>query len=147
MAERSDVLTFTTEPLSETLVFVGRPQLVARIQYESDTAHFLAKLQDVHADGTTGPISWSAVVLDKRTGPDVRILLDDNAYCIRAGHRLQVQLQSSNWPHFAVHPGTDENPWFAKEKVQVKNSIEIGGIDGVRLIIPKYTIEQACPRL
>ncbi|KAM0470476.1 hypothetical protein ACHAP7_009540 [Fusarium lateritium] len=147
MAERQDVLTFTTESLKDDLVFAGRPQFVARIKYESQTAHLFAKLQDVYPDGTTRPISWSAVVLDQRTGPDVRILLDDNAYCIRAGHRLQLQVQSSNWPHFAIHPGTEENPWFATKRVEVKNSIQIGGVYGARLIMPMYAINQTNPRL
>ncbi|MEU1181073.1 hypothetical protein ABZ464_26190 [Streptomyces sp. NPDC005820] len=60
----------------------------------------------MYPDGTTRPISWDRAVLSGRAGDTLTLALDDNAY------RLQLQIQSSGFPHSAVHPGTGGNPWL-----------------------------------
>jgi putative CocE/NonD family hydrolase len=140
LMERSDVLTFRTEPLPEHLDFAGRPVLTARISFSSPSTHVFVKLQDVHPDGTTRPISWGRVVMSEQTGNDLTLAMDDNAYRFRRGHRVQLQIQSSDFPYYAVHPGTDESPWSATKKVPSTQCLEVGGVDGARLVLPTITV-------
>lgn len=142
LAERADVLTFRTEPLAEDLDFAGQPVFTARISFSSPSTHVFVKLQDVDTDGTTRPISWGRAVLSGHAGPELHLAMDDNAYRVRQGHRLQLQVQSSDFPHFAVHPGTDESPWLATARAPGTQSIEIGGPRGARLTLPVITIAE-----
>lgn len=144
-ADRIDVLTFRTDPLTDNLDFAGQPVLTAQISFSSPSTHVFAKLQDVHPDGTTHPISWGRAVMSTSTGTDLHLTMDDNAYRVRRGHRLQLQIQSSDFPHFAVHPGTDESPWLATNKVSSRHSITIGGPRGARLTIPTITASEHRP--
>ncbi|MBP2327210.1 putative CocE/NonD family hydrolase [Kibdelosporangium banguiense] len=143
LAERSDVLTFRTEPLAENLDFAGQPVLTGQISFSSPSTHVFAKLQDVCPDGTTRPISWGRVVMSESTGTDLHLAMDDNAYRVQQGHRLQLQIQSSDFPHFAIHPGTDESPWLATTRIPSRQGIEIGGPRGAQLTLPVITIAES----
>ncbi|KAL4735255.1 Alpha/Beta hydrolase protein [Aspergillus similis] len=136
LAERDDVLTFRTEPLVKNLDFCGQPTLQLHLGFHGPSTHLMVKLQDVYPDGTTRPISFGRRVLDMRTGPQICLALDDNAYRVQVGHRLQLQIQSSDFPIFLVHPGTDENPWIASRK---EKRVHVGGALGATLRLPMIT--------
>ncbi|MFJ9900010.1 CocE/NonD family hydrolase [Streptomyces sp. NPDC091280] len=139
LAERADVLTFRSEPLAGHLDFAGQPVLTGQVSFSAPSTHIVAKLQDVHPDGTTRPISWGRTVLSRAAGGSLTLALDDNAYRLRKGHRLQVQIQSSDFPHSAVHPGTDGNPWLTTERTPSTQGLTVGGSTGARLILPVIT--------
>lgn len=136
LAERVDVLTFRTAPLERDLDFAGRPVLRARIAFTAPSAHVFAKLQDVEPDGVTRPISWGRTVLTRATGGELRLAMDDNAYRVRRGHALQLQLQSSDFPHWLPDPGTGENPWTTRHRAEVELGITVGGAAGAVLVLP-----------
>ncbi|KAJ5371471.1 uncharacterized protein N7496_007563 [Penicillium cataractarum] len=140
MANRDDVLTFRTEPFAENFDFCGQPTLQLDLDFLGPSTHLFAKLQDVYPDGTTHPISFGRAVIDKRMGPEVLLLLDDNAYRVQRGHRLQLQIQSSDFPIFIVHPGTEENPWIASKKEKSEHRIRIGGVGGASLSLPRIEV-------
>jgi putative CocE/NonD family hydrolase len=140
LAERDDVLTFRTGELDAPLDFAGHPVLEAEVEFDGRSSHLFAKLQDVFPDGTTRPISWGRMVLHRRQGSRVRLELDDNAYRVQAGHRLQVQIASSDYPYFLVHPGTDDNPWLAPTLRTVEHRITLGGEHGARLTLPTVRV-------
>ncbi|GAQ63065.1 CocE/NonD family hydrolase [Streptomyces scabiei] len=139
-ADRPDVLTFRTQPLTEHVDFAGQPVLTCRISFSAPSTHVFAKMQDVCPDGTTRPISWGRAVLSEQAGDALTLALDDNAYRLRRGHRLQLQIQSSDFPHSAVHPGTDANPWLTTKRLPSAQSLVVGGIDGARLVLPTITV-------
>ncbi|KQV75207.1 hypothetical protein ASC61_09445 [Aeromicrobium sp. Root344] len=141
LAERADVLTFRTAPLEAPLDFAGQPELNVRLEYASTSTHVFAKLQDVDPDGTTRPISWGRAVLSEPYGTDVRLLLDDNAYRLQAGHCLQLQIATSDFPYFLVHPGTEDSPWSARIKVAVEQKLLLGGEHPATLTLPVITVD------
>jgi uncharacterized protein len=49
------------------------------------------------------------------------------------GHRLRLQIASSDYPLYVPHPGTTESPWFAVETAVTHNSVLIGEATGSRL--------------
>ena len=44
-----------------------------------------------------------------------------------AGHRLRVQLASSDFPLYLPDPGTDDDPWRAVEGRQSEQTLPAGG--------------------
>ncbi|KAJ5552466.1 hypothetical protein N7494_001844 [Penicillium frequentans] len=141
MAQREDVLTFCTEPLVDHLDFCGQPTLQMELEFSSPSTHLFAKLQDVFPDGTTRPISWGRVVIDQKMGPEVLLNMDDNAYRLRAGHRLQLQIQCSDFPIFAVHPGSEKNPWTATKREKSEHGLRVGGSHVAFLTLPVISLD------
>lgn len=141
-ASRPDVVTFRTEPLVEDFVFIGQPVLRLQLTYPANTTNLFVKLQDILPDGTTRPISSSATVVQKRAGSTVRILLGDNAYRFQPGHCIQLQISASNYPHALPHPGNDENPYYATNRVKAEHSFVVGGIEGATLEMSTLDIGQ-----
>ena len=139
LAGRADVLTFRTSALDRPLDFAGKPFLTVELELGSSTSHLFARLQDVYPDGATRPISLGRAVVRSDFCDNLRLDLNDIAYRLQLGHSLQLQISSSDFPHWGVHPGTDENPWFASEKVKTTQWLTVGGVKGAKLELP--TIE------
>jgi putative CocE/NonD family hydrolase len=146
LASREDVVTFTSEPVPESLDIAGRPILRAVVTSTGPSMHLFATVQDVMPDGTTRPISHGHLVTNATKGEPLWLPLDDIAYRFRPGNRVQLQIRSSNFPWYLVHPGTDENPWFATRRVPTTQTLRTGGIDAATLDMPvldKHLTQQA----
>jgi putative CocE/NonD family hydrolase len=118
LAERSDVLVYTSAPLAEPLEVTG--PLAVRLHAAtsaSDTA-FVAKLVDVSPDGTAIIIAEGALRTRFHEGFHREVLLEpDRPYQYRIdlaatssvflpGHRVQVLVTSSSFPRFDRNPNT-----------------------------------------
>ncbi len=110
--QRNDVLLFTSQPLSEPLRLIGHVH--ARI-WAATTAvdtDFTVKLCDVHPDGRSINLCEgilrgryresreSEQLLEPHRVYEFPIDLGVTAATIAAGHRLRVQVSSSNYPTF-----------------------------------------------
>jgi len=136
LAERPDVLTFRTTPLATDVDFAGQPVLRLHVETSSPSTYLFARVQDVHPDGTTRPISLGRAVLTEETSGDIVLFMDDNAYRLLAGHKLQVQIASSDSPHWGVHPGTTANPWTTTDRQVTTQTLTTGGVVAARLELP-----------
>lgn len=121
---RPDVLSFSTEPLSEDLVIAG--PIVARLWVATDggDTDFTAKLMDVYPPGPNYPAGCALNLADSigrlrfRNGFEREELaipgevyelsfeLYPTANRFAAGHCLRVDISSSNYPRFDVNPNT-----------------------------------------
>jgi putative CocE/NonD family hydrolase len=143
IAERPDVLVFTTPPLEQDLEIVGPVTVRLWIASDAPDTDFTAKLLDVYppsgdyAHGfamnlTEGLLrvryrdSWDHPAL--MTPGDVypiEIALFPIANRFYRGHRLRLDISSSNFPHFDVNPnsgepeGCWEHPRIAQNRVFV----------------------------
>jgi putative CocE/NonD family hydrolase len=126
LAERDDVLVFQTEPLAAPLQIIG--PLTVRLWASSDgpDTDFTAKLVDVwppsadFPDGVALNIGDGIVrarYRDSVTAPaflepgkpcELEITLYPTALVFGAGHRIRVDISSSNFPRFDVNPNTGE---------------------------------------
>jgi putative CocE/NonD family hydrolase len=111
---RDDVLTFTSEARRADFDLAG--PVVAELALTAPPAggHVMAKLCDVHPDGSARRIADGACLL----GPGgervvARVELGDTGYRVRRGHRLRLEVASSAFPRYALHPGTGDDPWTA----------------------------------
>jgi len=108
--ERDDVLVYTSDPLARDLWAVG--MVTARIHFASTAsgADVTVKVVDVHPDGTALNVVDSVRRLDPAPPRPRAVELDvgSTAMVFRRGHRIRVEIASSNFPRFDVQPTGDQ---------------------------------------
>jgi putative CocE/NonD family hydrolase len=114
---RSDVLSFTSEVLTEDLEVTGPVSVTLHAATSAADTDFTAKLVDVWPDGRALCILDSIVRARYRDGSDrakpivpgevyeFTIDLIATSQVFQAGHRLRVDIASSNFPCFDRNPG------------------------------------------
>ncbi|MCL5775435.1 CocE/NonD family hydrolase [Limibaculum sp. FT325] len=111
-------LCFETAPLPVPLDVIGRPVLRLPVAADAPVANLVARLVDVHPDGTAHRVSIGLLNLCHRHGSaapqpmtpgvaeTVEIRLDSTAYRFLPGHRLRLALSSAYFP-LILPPPTD----------------------------------------
>ncbi|GAC1576610.1 MAG: CocE/NonD family hydrolase [Candidatus Dormibacteria bacterium] len=115
---RADVLSFDSEPLSDDVVITG--SVLARLMVTSSAPHtdFTVKLVDVHPDGVAYSIcdgicrtrfrdGRPSRALSPSVATDILIHLGSTAFAVLAGHRLRLDVSSSNFPWYDLSPNVD----------------------------------------
>jgi uncharacterized protein len=107
LAARSDVLSFTTDALSEDLCVQGTP--VAELAHSSDTPHVdvFVRISEVDSKGRSHNVSDGYQRLSEATD-SVRIELDAIAHRFPAGSRIRVLIAGGSHPRYARNLGTGE---------------------------------------
>jgi putative CocE/NonD family hydrolase len=126
LSERPDVLVFQTEPLAEPVEVTGPIEVRLWISSSAVDTDFTAKLVDVHPPNEDYPEGFDMLLTDSiircryREGFDHEVLMTPGeAYAVTivlqatsnlfdAGHRIRVDVSSSNWPRLDVNPNTGE---------------------------------------
>lgn len=125
---RPDVATFTTEEYRLSTTIAGPVQVEAWLTADAPSTMLVGRLCDVFPDGRTHLIVEGVTWVDQpSSGAHVRINLGDTAYVVRPGHRLTLQISTSCFPRWPIHPGTAEDPMTASTTRNVPHHIEIGG--------------------
>lgn len=114
---RNDVLVFSSEALSSDLVIAGPVELVLYASSTAEDTDFTAKLVDVDSSG--GAINLCDGIiraryrdggtesfLDEDTIYEFSIFLGNVAHTFKTGHRIRVEVASSNFPAFDRTPGS-----------------------------------------
>lgn len=115
---RRDVLCYTTEPLAEPVEVIGPVRLVLHISSSAPDTDFTGKLVDVWPDGRTvnladgilraryrEPGSGPSLLVPERTY-EVTVDLVATANVFAAGHRVRLEVSSSNFPRFDRNTNT-----------------------------------------
>ncbi|GAC1317494.1 MAG: CocE/NonD family hydrolase [Chloroflexota bacterium] len=112
LADRPDVLVYQTDPLDSDVTVVGPVQTDVWAASSAVDTDFTAKLVDVYPDGTAINIADGirrARNRDDHMSPQFITPGDVNHYQIdlwhtaivfKAGHRIRLDISSSNFPHF-----------------------------------------------
>ncbi|ROO86128.1 hypothetical protein EDD29_3691 [Actinocorallia herbida] len=135
VGERSDVLRFTGEAVERDTDLLGPAALHVGFSAPAG-AHLHVRLLDQGPDGAAHLITNGQVRIAEaadRTG--IRVDLRDIAYRLRAGHRLVLDLTSSDFPDHVPEapPGTD--PWSALPGGPSPRTVTLGGPSPSRLVI------------
>jgi uncharacterized protein len=124
--ERPDVLVYTSEPLAEPLDVIGSVEATLHVATSAPDTDFTAKLVDVHPDGRAYIVCDGIVALRHRGGLDraehatpgepyeLAIALGPTAIRFGGGHRLRLEVSSSNFPRFARNPNDGTRPTQAR---------------------------------
>jgi predicted acyl esterase len=126
LSERPDVLVYASEPLAEPLEVTGRVEVRLRVASSAPDTDFTAKLVDVHPPNEDYPDGYDMLLCDSiircryRNGfereelmepgeeVEVPILLPPTSNLFAAGHRIRVDVSSSNFPRLDRNPNTGE---------------------------------------
>ncbi|MGH3490943.1 MAG: CocE/NonD family hydrolase [Actinopolymorphaceae bacterium] len=130
--ERSDVLVYTAPPLERDLTIVGQVRAHVTFASTADVADVTVKLVDVHPDGS------AMLVVDSirrvRTTPgrpgEVEVEVGATALTFAAGHRIRVEIASSNHPRFDLSPAADQ-------------TVHRGGRAESRIVLPVHPTVEA----
>ena len=135
MEDRADVLVYTTEPLDQGLEVTGPLELVLYVSSDAPDTDFVAKLVDVHPDGT--PINVQEgiqraryregygrkVWMDEGEVYEVRVDLQASANYFAAGHRIRLEVTSSSFPRWDRNLNTGGSNYDESEWVAATNSV------------------------
>lgn len=103
-------LAFETPPLKEALEILGRARLAIDVAIDQPLGNLIARLIDVHPDGTAHRVAFGVLNLAHRHGnasPEpmtpgkterIEIVLDECGHRFLAGHRLRIALSTAYWP-------------------------------------------------
>ena len=154
LAERMDVLVFQTEPLIEDLEVTGQVAVKLWVSSSALDTDFTAKLIDVYPPGEDFPdgfaLNLTDTVLrmryrDSWTEPEllepgrvyaIAITLPTTANLFRAGHRLRIDIASSNFPRLEVNPNTGEPVGRHTATIVATNAVHIGTQTPSRVELP-----------
>jgi len=132
---RNDVLVYTTPVLEEGLELTGPITAIFYVSSSAKDTDFTAKLIDVYPDGTAYNIQGGIiraryregftkkVLMEKGDIYKVRIDLDATSNYFQPGHKIRLQVSSSNFPLFERNLNTGGNNYDETEWVAAENSI------------------------
>jgi putative CocE/NonD family hydrolase len=126
LSERADVLVYQTEPLTEPIEVTGPVTVRLWVSTSALDTDFTAKLVDVHPANEDYPDGYDMLLNDSvircrfREGWEREVLMEPGAVVpvtitlpptsnlFDVGHRIRVDISSSNWPRLDVNPNTGE---------------------------------------
>jgi putative CocE/NonD family hydrolase len=132
LEKRKDVLVYTSEALNSRLTIAGPVKMKLFAASDAKDTDWMIKLIDVAPDGSAMPVSEGILRARFREGLDkislltpgqiyeYDIELTGTANVFKAGHRIRVDITSSNFPQFDRNPNTGE-PLGSSTKVQIAN--------------------------
>ncbi|HEY3127817.1 MAG TPA: CocE/NonD family hydrolase [Acidobacteriota bacterium] len=118
---RQDVLVYSSDPLQESVAIAGPVKLRLHAATDGRDTDFSAKLVDVYPDGFAMNIAEGILRARFFKGLDRMTLLNPNeiylleidlvatANVFLPGHRIRVDVTSSNFPQFDRNPNTGED--------------------------------------
>jgi putative CocE/NonD family hydrolase len=141
LSERRDVLVFRTPPLADDLEVTGTVEVKLWISSTAPDTDFTAKLIDEIPPNPDYPLGFDLnigdsilrtryrealdhpVLMNPGTIYPITITLYPTANVFKKGHRLRVDVSSSNYPRFDVNPNTGEPLGTYRRMVAVDNTV------------------------
>ena len=132
---RNDVLVYTSEPLAEPMEVSGFVDAVLKVSSDARDTDFAVKLVDVAPDGTAYILADTIQRARYRDGYErPGLMRAGQVYTIRPtpmatsnrfgrGHRIRVEVTSSNFPKFARNLNTGGNNERETRYVVARNAV------------------------
>jgi uncharacterized protein len=141
-AARSDVLVFETEKLAEKMEVTGRITVKLFAATTGVETDFTAKLTDVNESGKSLIVTEGIVraVPENRQGEEACLSCDIDLWSTSnvflPGHRIRVEISSSNFPKYAVNLNTGRTVIDSKKAIKAEQTIFTGGNKSSYIILP-----------
>ena len=134
LAERADVVTFTTAPLETELAVFGHP--VVELDYATDNPHFdvFVRVSEVDESGRSSNVSDGFRRFDTAPDGPVRLELDPIAHRFAPGSRIRVLVAGGCHPRYARNLGTGEAPISGSRMMPSTHTIRHGA--ATKLLLP-----------
>jgi len=120
--KRQDVLVYTSSALPEDLEVTGPLKAILYVSTNTPSTDFTAKLVDVYPDGLAYNLSDGILRQDYKrdntTPTKIEIELWPTSNVFFKGHKIRLEVSSSNFPHYDRNPNTGEfMPTATKTKI------------------------------
>jgi putative CocE/NonD family hydrolase len=134
-AERQDILVYTTEPFADGLEIAGHIEVTLYVSSDARDTDFTVKLLDVDPDGRAYNLDETIQRVRYREGYDKWVFMEPGevyevalgplttANYFQPGHRLRIEVSSSNFPRFTRNLNTGGNNYDEVEGVVARNTV------------------------
>lgn len=154
LAERADVLVFQTTPLERDVEVTGPIEVELWISSSAVDTDFTAKLIDVYPASEDYPDEYHLNLTDSilrvryRDGWSkptlmtpgetyrIRISLAPTSNLFKAGHRIRLDISSSNFPRFDLNPNTGEPMGRHTHSVKARNTVYVDHTQPSNVVLP-----------
>ena len=154
LGARHDVLVFQTEPLTEPLEVTGPITVKLWVSSSAVDTDFTAKLIDLYPPSQWYPYGFAMNLTDSimrlryRNGPEraelvepgevvaLDIVLYPTSNRFMPGHRIRLDISSSNFPRFDVNPNTGEPIGRDRRRVIADNTVHHDAVQASRVVLP-----------
>lgn len=154
LSARRDVLAFQSEPLAEDLEVTGELEVKLWVSSSAPDTDFTAKLIDVYPPSDDFPGGFDLILgdgilrtrfresLERETlmTPGeivpITIRLYPTSNVFKRGHRIRVDISSSNFPRFDVNPNTGEPLGEHRGMEPALNRVHHSAENPSRIILP-----------
>jgi uncharacterized protein len=158
LASRADVLVFETEPLAEDVAVIGPIAVHLHVSSCAVDTDFTAKLIDVHPPNVDYPQGFAMNLTDgilrcryrdsweKPTpmtpGTVYAIAIEPFATCnlFKRGHRIRLDIASSNFPRFDVNPNSGEPEGKARLRRIATNTVYADQARPSHVVLPLVSV-------
>jgi hypothetical protein len=132
---RSDILVYTTPVLEEDLVVAGFVEVELYVSSDAKDTDFTTKLIDVDPDGTAYNLDDDIFRARYREGYEEPVLMEKGqvyrvvfppmitANTFKKGHRIRLEVSSSNFPRYDRNLNTGGHNYDESEPVVARNRI------------------------
>ena len=136
-------LVYDSAPLAEEVAILGRPRALLQVSATAPLADWFARLSDVAPDGTVTQITGAGINGAQResmTDPlalepgkvyPLDIVMHLTSWVFPKGHRIRLAISNALWPMVLPTP------------YSMTTSLELGGSDGSRLMLPVVPVKGA----
>jgi putative CocE/NonD family hydrolase len=153
-SERDDVLTFKSDSLDEAMTLMGGVEVYLEVATTAPDTSFMVKLSEEFADGRTLNIvdGASSILLRNESEslldytPNERVVLKirlwDTAWQVQKGSRLRLDVTSSNFPMYHIHPNR-AGVWSTYEDWDKAEQTVYFGSENSAVYLPVWKGEKA----
>jgi len=132
---RNDILIYSTGPLKEGVEISGNIEITFYVSSDVKDTDFTVKLLDVYPDGRAYNLAETIQRVRYRKGYDKEVFMEkgkvyklpvssmSTSNFFAPGHRLRIEVSSSNFPRFARNLNTGGNNYDEIEGVVAHNKV------------------------
>lgn len=148
MEERADILVYTTNVLEEGVEVSGFIETELYVSSNAKDTDFTIKLIDVYPDGTAYNLDETIQRVRYREGYDKEVFMEEGkvyqlkltpmatSNYFKKGHRIRIEISSSNFPRFARNLNTGGNNYDETEGVVATNKVHHSKEYPSQIILP-----------
>ena len=158
LCDRPDVVTFVTEPLTDDVEITGPIEVKLWVSSSTPDTDFTAKLLDIYPPNEDYPDGYHLNLCDSIlrtryrnswTEPEmmspgtvypISIELTPTSNLFKSGHRIRVDISSSNFPRFDINPNTGEAMGRHTHTQPAENTLHLDRDHPSHIVLPVVPI-------
>ncbi|MGI9202630.1 MAG: CocE/NonD family hydrolase [Woeseiaceae bacterium] len=145
---RNDVLVFSTDPLNSPMNVTGKMKIILYVSSDAKDTDFTVKILDVYPDGRAMNLDETIQRVRYRDGYDSPQMMEQGeiyelhvspvttSNVFLPGHRLRIEISSSNFPRFQRNLNTGGDNFTESEPVIAKNRLHHSSDYPSRIVVP-----------